>query len=159
MTKQQILSFLTSYKHKDNEVIPYATLNNIYDSKTLSDINNLIATAVKSRDTNFIRDLIKAIYNVTGQVVYDNIKNSYIILESKPNNSVNSRLVKVVTNDSMISFTLDNNTRKISLELPSVVEKDWKKVKQDIIIELQKENIKSKDDFKKFTEHILHTKF
>ena len=35
MTKQQILSFLKSYKHKDNETIKYSSLNNVLDKKQL----------------------------------------------------------------------------------------------------------------------------
>lgn len=157
MDKNGIINFLTSYKHKDNEVISYINLNNKADGKTVTDTKNIIATAVKQKDTAFITDMIKAIYNVKGDVLFDTKTQKFVLIEKQNASNIKTSTVTMNIDDNTVSFILDGNKRKITFELPSIIETDWKKVKQDIANELSKSSIKSKDDFKKFTDNILKT--
>jgi len=158
MTKQQILSFLKTYKHKDNEILKYSSLNNILDKKTLSDPKNVISTAVKNKDIKFICDLFKNIYKVNGEVSYNSSKNNYVILEKRGSTIVSSRVGTLTVTKDSITFAVDN-LHKLTIEMPKVTEKNFDIIKEDIIKELKKSKIKSKDEFKKFVDNILATKF
>ena len=158
MTKQQILSFLKSYKHKDNETIKYSSLNNVLDKKTLSDPKNVISTAVKNRDTKFICDLFKNIYKVNGEVSYNISKHNYVILEKRGTNITSSKVGNLTVTKDKMTFSVDNSNR-LNIEMPKVAEKNFEEIKKDIIKELQNSKIKSKDEFKKFIDNILATKF
>ena len=62
-----------------------------------------------------------------------------------------------ITKDKM-TFSVDNSNR-LNIEMPKVAEKNFEEIKKDIIKELQNSKIKSKDEFKKFIDNILATKF
>lgn len=159
MGKPEIIKFLKAYKHTPNQVITYTTMNNIKNSSSLSDEQNTISQAIKAKDTKFIVEMIEAIFNVN-DVVYDQKTKEYIIIE-KSGNNVSLSKVKIQEQNGKIIFDVLGDTRKqnIVFETPEVIEKDFKKIKQDIIKELQGESISSKKDFEDFIKNILNTKF
>lgn len=155
MTQAQVLKVFENYKFKNNEVINYITLNNEVNSKTLSDPSNLIASAVKGKDTKFLEKLLKSMFNVKGDLLYDKVEKHYVIIEKVNNTAHISKVtINIIKNDIVIS--VDNNKKRIVFQLPEVIN-NFNSIKNDIIEELK--TINNKDELKKFIDNLIKVDF
>lgn len=159
-----LLKQLKSYKFKNNAVITYKSLNDQYDSKTITDAENEIYKILTTGRTVDKIAILSAIFNGTGLDVAEDTKNKgkFILVDSKKGTFTTLELNKV---KDTIEFKANDKNVKLQFKIatPDVVEKStfWKdsKSKNEVIKDIEKSN--SKADIEKIIltlSNMLHTK-